>query len=432
MFRVSRLLLIAALAQLVLAMIAGSAAAQMEVVHEDDGSHCPAVTIDVHDVEGGCHFRFQSTVDVTMHIYLPGKVTFSSCEMTLEGRVGEGGEGYVTSAVLEPPQVGPTPCTRAACDEAAPSHTMIPWPFHIGGHGPDGDMSIELCLRPSSSGEGGSGGWCDLDIDLGDRDGHLYELGHLDGPDDPVEVSCENYPGADYTGPHSDLPAPVSFEAHLQTSPAGDEDFEVAQWDSPPVTVLAEAGSECPPVTAVGHQVEGGCHVEFESTGNGIPWHAYAPAKTTIMNCDWELEARVNGNGEGYVTQAILTAASVGPPCNRAACDEAAPSHAMIPWPLHIAETAPGDQELELTLCLRLSSAGEGDPGIVCELHLEVGNHGYELGHADGGSGRWSGAEVFCENSPPNSTEHPTLAFPASFEPHLVTTGLEETVEIVH
>jgi hypothetical protein len=193
------------------------------------------------------------------------------------------------------------------------------------------------------------------------------------------------------------------------------------------IEFLNEAtGTHCGTVTVVGHHVEGGCHVGFASPpGTDIPLHAYIPDKLTIGNCEWSIEGQIDTNGVGYVTDAVLSSPHSGSvPCTRAACDEAEPSHEMLPWPVQFHEQGPGDEVLEGTFCLRDSSAAEGTTGAECEVHLELtdfGNHQYELGHA---------TEVFCENNLPNRTTHPTLSFPVSIEPHLVSG--EETLEIPH
>jgi hypothetical protein len=96
----------------------------------------------------------------------------------------------------------------------------------------------------------------------------------------------------------------------------------------------------------------------------------------------------------------------------------------MIPWPFHIREHGPADEEVEATFCLRDNSTEPGTPGVECEVHLEftdLGNHQYEIGHA---------TETFCENNPPNPTTHPTLNFPVSVEVHLLS-GTER-VEVAH
>lgn len=435
-------LLLGATALAALTMTAGQASAQIEVVGESGGSHCPQVTISVHHVEGGCHLRFRSTVDVTLHAHTPQKVTFSSCELILDGRIGEDGEGFVTQAILDPPHSGPTPCTRAACDEAAPSHALVPWPFHLGGYGTaNAELEMELCLRTSASGEGGSGNWCHLVLDLADHGGHLLELGGLDSLGGPAEVSCENNPGTGYTGPHAVLPLPVSVEAHLQTDPAGDEDIEVTNWDPNPnpspfeVYDESNGNAHCPAVVSSAHGATGGCHIEFAGVGD-IPLHAYSPSKVTISNCQIDLEGVIDEGGDGYFTEMLLTPPNSGTlGCTRAACDEelAIDDHRDVPWPFRLIEHGAADEEFELELCTRHITAGEGGIRLWCELHFDftaLGGHQYQIGQA-GGSG--SGTEELCENSPGTgyTGPHPLASAPASFEAEFETTGTEE-VGIVH
>jgi hypothetical protein len=196
-----------------------------------------------------------------------------------------------------------------------------------------------------------------------------------------------------------------------------------------PVEVSNEATTDhCSAVTIVGHHVEGGCHVDFVSpAGTDIPLHAYIPNRTTISNCEVYLEGQVDENGEGYVTEAILSPPhNPGVPCTRTACDEEEPSHEMLPWPFHIREHGPDNEEVEATFCLRDNDPElpEGTQGIECEVHLEftdLGNHQYEIGHA---------TETFCENNAPNPTTHPTTPVPVSVEVHLISGP--ERVEVAH
>lgn len=441
MFLVRKLLIPLAMALAALAMTASSASAQIEVLTEEDDQPCPAVTIDVHHVEGGCHVRFHTTVDLPLHVYAPTKMTVSNCEATFEGRVDQSGEGYLTNVVLDPPHAGTTACTRTPCDEAAPAHTMIPWPFHIREDAPGSEeMELELCLRLVSAGEGGTGSWCDVDFGFADRGGHLQELGRLALGNDPVEVFCENAPGAAYTGPHGDLPAPVSFEPHLQTVPAGDEDVEVVHSliTSPgSIEVLNEDGGEhCPRITISVHTIGNGCHVEFFSTVD-VAFHVYVPNKTTVFNCEVSLAGRIDENGVGYFDVVVLDPPHAGPvPCPRTACDEAAPSHAAILWPFHIREHGVGDEEIRLEFCLRGISDPEGTPGSWCDIRLafaDRGGHVYEVGGLDAPG---DPTEVFCENSPANpgyAGDHAILPFPLSIEAHLESDPQgEEDVEVIH
>jgi hypothetical protein len=204
-----------------------------------------------------------------------------------------------------------------------------------------------------------------------------------------------------------------------------------------PKGAYTEEISPCGTVTLVGHDAQGGCHVEFRNTGNGIPLHVYIPSKTTISNCTVHLEGQIGTNGEGYFDEITLTPPTGGGfPCTRTECDEAEGGtnpHADIPWPFHFVEHDSGEEEVEATFCLRASNTTEGTAGSKCEIHLkttDLGDHDYEIGQAD----QDNGTEAHCENNPPNITGHPALPFPTSIEAHLTTVGTSESgrFELVH
>lgn len=414
-----------------LMLSAGSAAAQVEVQHEPSGAGCGEVDIDVHTVSGGCVIELQSTEHTPFVAYTPTPFVFATCNWHLEARIAGNGEGYVTQAVLsdEDPPTSP-PCGRAPCDEdAGAEDTMIPWPFDIIENGPgDEEFIVELCIRNLSGGEGVNPAQCKVSLDFGEIAGHEPEIGQ-----DPWEEFCEISP----------LPfVPISIrDAHF-TYEEGSEAIEVSHGIEPPdpetsVEVRTEPGNQhCPEVTVIGHGVSGGCHIELESTGVGIPLHANTGiSKVTFSNCEVHLEMRVDEDGEGYVNEANLSPPhGGGVPCTRTPCDEdSGATDAMIPWPVHIEENGAGDEALELEFCLRTSTSSEGSPGqLRCEAHFKfapvAGNHNYEVGVVNGSAG----TEVFCENNPPNPDAiHPTLSAIASIEPHLVSTGTEK-LEVVH
>lgn len=208
------------------------------------------------------------------------------------------------------------------------------------------------------------------------------------------------------------------------------QETEKSAWTEP----VPGEPEPCGEVTLDGHDAVGGCHITFQSEETGIPLHAYIPAKTTISNCQVNLEGQIDSDAEGWIDSISLTPTidPTGAACTRTECDEAAPSHADLPWPFHVVEHSSGEEEVEAVFCLRAANTAEGTAGNRCEIHLEftdLGNHDYEIGHATGAN-----REAFCENNPPNGTTHPGLPFPLSFEGHLTTVGTEEagSVEIIH
>ncbi len=146
-----------------------------------------------------------------------------------------------------------------------------------------------------------------------------------------------------------------------------------------------ETSGQCSEVSLVGHVVEGGCHVEFQSEEH-ITFVIYFPVPIAQFTCNWHLDAWIGANGSGYVTQAALT--DEFPPADRDClhepCDE--PTHEMIPWPIQISEAA-GAEIVELDFCYRLISFDEeGGNGTRCELHLPLSvevNHSYAFGNHD-------------------------------------------------
>lgn len=173
-----------------------------------------------------------------------------------------------------------------------------------------------------------------------------------------------------------------------------------------------EAGEPCGEVVIAVHEVSGGCHIALE--GEIVFW-VHNPAETPGLQCDWDLEAQIGQDGSGYVTSATLTPGPILG-CDRTACDE--PDHTAIPWPFHLVESAPGDEEVEMTFCLRLSGAEEGTVIMLCETQLRLthlGDHQYEVGQL--------GRHHFCEES--------SSPLPVSFSGHLNAPG-GEAVEIIH
>jgi hypothetical protein len=167
-----------------------------------------------------------------------------------------------------------------------------------------------------------------------------------------------------------------------------------------PVEVSDEiTGEHCPAVSPTsgpppGHVVTGGCVVEFQSTEH-IPLVVYTPSPIVLFACNWHFTARVGETGEGFVTAMTFTdeVPPTNPPCTRRPCDEA--NGTQLPWPLHIIEHAPGDEEAETELCFRTLSSGPGGPQSRCELHFEfneIADHQHEIGHDP--------SEEFCEVSP--------------------------------
>jgi len=78
-------------------------------------------------------------------------------------------------------------------------------------------------------------------------------------------------------------------------------------------------GGHCPPVSLVGHTVTGGCEVHGASEGEVTMRQHVFGIESTVTTCETEGTGRVNEDGEGYATQAIITSHGA---CNRQPCDE--------------------------------------------------------------------------------------------------------------
>ena len=209
-----KLFLLAAMAIAALAMTASTASAQIVELSEEGGDHCPAVVKNVHDVTGGCHIEFESENEVPLVANVPGVgvVTLSNCEVHIEARVGEDGEGWVTQALLTGHPAPSVPCTRTPCDEAAPSHVELPWEIHIEEDGPGLDFAdVRFCLRPVANDEGVGNSFCTVHLPISDNGNHDYEIGHT-----PSEDFCE-----------LSAPVPISIESAHFLYEEGSDKIEI-------------------------------------------------------------------------------------------------------------------------------------------------------------------------------------------------------------
>jgi hypothetical protein len=147
------------------------------------------------------------------------------------------------------------------------------------------------------------------------------------------------------------------------------------------VTILQEPGNtgcEDGPVLDT-HVVTGGCHADF-GDADGIPLLLHTgAAEVQISNCAVSLEARVNSNGDGYVTNQVFSNPPPPAPansCTRRPCDEA--DMAVLAWPLDVFAT----NSLESVFCLRTIQAGEGQGHTLCHIILPISGsgHAYTVG----------------------------------------------------
>jgi hypothetical protein len=144
------------------------------------------------------------------------------------------------------------------------------------------------------------------------------------------------------------------------------------------VEVLDEAsGVHCPSV-AVGadHVITGGCPIHFiADNGQQTFKHQATGGEVVTSSCTSSFTARINEDGLGYIGSITY----VGTGCTIAACDEPAPSHRNLEWPIALVETGPSALALLMTLCIRPGPVGEGELNTNCTLLLPVTQTGHGL-----------------------------------------------------
>lgn len=162
----------------------------MEVLDGSTGLHCSTVQVSEHAVSGGCPFHVSTepgtTADLYAHVVGTGEVLFSQCEHELEAHVDEAGFGYLSDQ-----QLTGAGCGLAACDEAAPSHDRLEWPFVLFKGGPDTDALLAtLCLRSAAAAEGEDYTFCSVALEASQTD-HTQEFvaDESSCTDSQVEVS---------------------------------------------------------------------------------------------------------------------------------------------------------------------------------------------------------------------------------------------------
>jgi hypothetical protein len=133
------------------------------------------------------------------------------------------------------------------------------------------------------------------------------------------------------------------------------------------------------------HIVSGGCQIEAETEDNttaDLATHIPTMGENVFSQCENVFNARVHESGNGYIFNQELTGAN----CGISACDEAAPSHARIPWPAQIMEFG-GAEALQVTFCTRAGAhpgapEDEGTGFTTCTIYIPLlidGDHQYEF-----------------------------------------------------
>ena len=115
---------------------------------------------------------------------------------------------------------------------------------------------------------------------------------------------------------------------------------------------------------------------ELDTTAD-LRGHFHLAGEVILSQCNNEFSANVHESGDGWIHNQVLT----GPACGLAACDEAAPSHANVPWPVTLMEFG-GAEAIQVTFCTRPSTSPEGSDLNTCTVYIPlftVAPHTYEL-----------------------------------------------------
>jgi hypothetical protein len=155
----------------------------------------------------------------------------------------------------------------------------------------------------------------------------------------------------------------------------------------------------CPPVALdADHNVTGGCTIHFNNEGVGFAIVSHQNGTEPIFTvCSMEFTARVGEDGLGYIRGQTLGGAN----CGLTPCDEAAPSHATVPWPTGLFEFGPEphseEEVLVFTFCIRALNNPEGAQGLPCTLVIDANpqpNHAWELRANDAPCLEGNGVEI--------------------------------------
>lgn len=190
------------------------------------------------------------------------------------------------------------------------------------------------------------------------------------------------------------------------------------------IEVLDEAtGSHCAnDVTEVAeHDITGGCEIHATSETNAATFvHIPGTGEVQTSSCINEFVAHIDEDGTGYIDvddQTVQENEATG--CPLEACDEPAPSHHKLEWPIvGMAELGPNREVLIVTFCIRNHAFAEGEENTPCTVLVDMvqdENHGQEF------------VTVGADNQTA-CLENPAIELSG----HWVTDDTHDDIEIVH
>lgn len=186
------------------------------------------------------------------------------------------------------------------------------------------------------------------------------------------------------------------------------------------IEVLNEdTGTHCAEITELtNHDVDGGCEVTVPSAVNLETFSHDGVQEVMTASCESELIIVIDEAGTGYVDvdeDTIHTDAVAG--CSIEECDEAAPNHSELEWPINgLLEYGGEQEEMIFTFCLRTVHDAEGT-GLACTIIVDVDQDHLSADHH---------TMLSADQEPCH--ENPVLELSGQWE----TTHLEDEIELVH
>lgn len=174
-------------------------------------------------------------------------------------------------------------------------------------------------------------------------------------------------------------------------------------------------------VEEANHDVSSGCEVLANSFGDFTTIdHSSGISEVITTQCESELEISIHENGTGYIDTSDTTIHTSPPPsfspCPFTACDEAAPNHSELEWPISgIFEHGGSREKMLMTFCLRVAPFAEGSFNAACTIMV------------DGTQDPTTHVITFGANSAP-CHEDPTDELSGTW----ITNGYHDEIELVH
>jgi len=121
------------------------------------------------------------------------------------------------------------------------------------------------------------------------------------------------------------------------------------------------------------HTATGGCLFHMVNDEDIETFQHTGVSEVLTNSCEIDLTGRIGEDGTGYFVTSDASIHTDGTDCFITPCDEAAPSHVEVEWPINgMSEIGGSRSEIELTMCIRPFSTAEGSAGTRCTVSLVV------------------------------------------------------------